>query len=116
MTDKTFDFKKYQGTSIKVTKVKDKVFSNDHPHGYNLGHQEIGMLHLANSNLYQCLFLITKMTRYWHSSQVVNIEEHEGYDYVETLNSTYKVEPHIMSITGVQEKHPVKVDNEEENT
>lgn len=109
MENKTFDFKKYQGVLLKVTKTEDRRFLNSHPNGYNLGHVETGELHLQNSNTYQCLFLITSPTRYWHTSQVLEIWEHEGYDLMKTLNSVYKIEPQIVSIPGVQEKHSVEV-------
>ena len=93
------DFKKYQGMLLKVTKIEDRKFSNEHPNGYNLGHVEKGELHLENSNKYQCLFLLTGMDRYWHTSQVLEIWEHEGYDLMKTVNSTYRVEPQIVSLT-----------------
>lgn len=109
MENKTLDFKKYQGVLLKVTKTEDRRFFNNHPSGYNVGHVEMGELNLQNSNKYQCLFLVTSPTRYWHTSQVLEIWEHEGYDLVKTLNSTYKVEPQIVSIPGVQEKYSVEV-------
>ena len=109
MENKKLDFKKYQGVLLKVTKVEDRRFNNEHPNGYNVGHVEKGLLHLENSNTYQCLFLLDGSDRYWHTSQVLEIWEHEGYDLVKTLNSTYKVEPQIVSIPGVQQKYSVEV-------
>ena len=109
MENKTLDFKKYQGVFLKVTKVEDRRFLNDHPNGYNVGHVEKGILHLENSNKYQCLFILDGPDRYFHTSQVIEIWEHEGYDLVKTLNSVYKVEPQIVSIPGVQEKYSVDV-------
>ena len=116
MENKTFAFKKYQGVLLKLTKIEDRRFLNDHPNGYNLGHVETGILHLEMSNKYQCIFLLDGPDRYYHTSQVLEIEEHERYDYIKTLNSVYKLEPRIMSITGVQEKYPIKVDTEEQSS
>ena len=108
MENKKLDFKKYEGVLLKVTKVEDRRFGNEHPNGYNVGHVEKGLLHLENSNTYQCLFLLAGL-RYWHTSQVLEIWEHEGYDLVKTLNSTYKVEPQIVSIPEVQQEQSVEV-------
>ena len=110
MENKKFDFKKYQGVLFKVTKIEDRRFSNNHPSGYNVGHEEIGEVHLQNSNTYQCLFLITSPTRYWHTSQVLEIWEHEGYDLMKTVNSTYKVEPQIVSLPGTEQKYSMDVE------
>jgi hypothetical protein len=109
MENKKLDFKKYQGVLLKVTKVEDRRFNNEHPNGYNVGHVEKGLLHLENSNTYQCLFLLDGPDRYWHTSQVLEIWEHEGYDLMKTLNSVYKVEPQIVSIPGVQQKYSMEV-------
>jgi hypothetical protein len=109
MENKKLDFKKYQGVLLEVTKVEDRRFNNSHPNGYNVGHVERGILHLEHSNNYQCLFILDGPDRYFHTSQVLEIWEHEGYDLMKTLNSTYKVEPQIVSIQGVQQKHSVEV-------
>lgn len=109
MENKKFDFKKYQGVLLKLTKTEDRRFGNEHPNGYNVGHVEKGFLHLKNSNTYQCLFILDGPDRYFHTSQVLEIWEHEGYDLVKTLNSTYKVEPQIVSLPGVQQKYSVEV-------
>lgn len=98
MENKKFDFIKYQGVLIKVTKVEDRKFSNKHPTGQNVGDEILGVLHLENSNLYQCLFIIKEQTMYWHTSQVIEIQEFGKYDYIKTVNSTYKVEPQVVSI------------------
>lgn len=102
MENKTFDFRKYQDGLIKLTKVEDRRFNNEHPNGYNVGHVERGMLHLENSNKYQCIFILDGPDRYYHTSQVLEIWEHEDYDLVKTLNSTYKIEPQIVSISKIQ--------------
>ena len=46
-------------------------------------------------------------TRIFGTSAVQSIKECVGYDLVYTLNSVYKLEPIIISIPGVQEKHSV---------
>ena len=51
-----------------------------------------------------------KGTRFFNTSQVVEIDEQVGYDLAYTLNSVYKVEPILTAIPGVQEKHSVKVE------
>lgn len=99
MENKKIDFRKYQGVLLKVTKVEDRKFLNNHPANQNVGDEIIGSLHVENSNLYQCLFLIKDTTMYWHTSQVLEMWEHDGYDLLKTVNSTYKVEPQIISIT-----------------
>ena len=109
MVNKKLDFKKYQGVLLKVTKIEDRRFNNNHPGGYNVGHVETGILHLENSNTYQCLFILDGPDRYYHTSQVLEIWEHEGYDLMKTLNSTYKVEPQIISIPAVQQKSSIEV-------
>lgn len=110
MANKALDFKKYQGVLLKLTKIEDRRFFGRHPNDVNVGRVEKGLLHLENSNKYQCLFLIDGSDRYFHTSQVLEIEEQEGYDLVKTLNSTYKVEPQIVSIPGTQQKYPVEVE------
>jgi hypothetical protein len=109
MENKTHDFKKFQGVLLKLTKIEDRRFNNEHPNGYNVGHVEKGLLHLENSNKYQCMFILDGPDRYFHTSQVLEIEEHEGYSLLKTLNSTYKVEPQIVSIPGTQQKYPTDV-------
>lgn len=104
MENKRFDFKKYADSLLKVTKVEDRRFNNNHPAGYNVGDEIVGLLHLLNSNQYQCLFLLKERTMYWHTSQVIGIEEHEGYDLLKTLNSTYKVEPQVVSLPEAPKK------------
>jgi len=110
MENKKFNFKKYQGVLLKLTKIEDRRFFGRHPNDVNVGRVEKGFLHLENSNTYRCLFILDGPDRYFHTSQVLEIEEHEGYDLVKTLNSTYKVEPQIVSIPGVQQKYPVEVE------
>jgi hypothetical protein len=109
MSNKTLDFKKYQGVFLKVTKTEDRRFFGNHPNGVEVGRVETGLLHLENSNKYQCLFILDGPDRYFHTSQVLEIDEHEGYDLLKTLNSTYKVEFQIVSIPGTQQKYPMDV-------
>lgn len=116
MENKTFDFKKYQGVLLKLTKTEDRRFFDNHPNGVEVGRVEKGLLHLENSNKYQCLFILDGPDRYFHTSQVLEIWEHEGYDLVKTLNSTYKVELQIVSIPGVQQKYSMDVVDSEKKS
>lgn len=109
MENKTFNFAKYQGVLLKLTKIEDKRFENKHPNGVEVGREEKGLLHLENSNTYQCIFILDGPDRYFHTSQVLEIWEHEGYDLIKTLNSTYKIETQIVSIPGVQKKLPLDI-------
>jgi len=111
MANKTLDFKKYHGVLLKITKIEDRRFYNKHPNGVEVGRVEKGLLHLENSNKYQCLFLLDGPDRYFHTSQVLEIWEHEGYDLMKTLNSTYKVEFQIVSIPGTQQKYSMDVED-----
>lgn len=111
MENKTFDFKKFQGVLLKVTKIEDRKFLGNHPNGVDVGRVEKGLLHLENSNKYQCLFILDGPDRYFHTSQVLEIDEHEGYSLLKTINSTYKVEPQIVSIPGTQQKYSVETTN-----
>ena len=89
---KILSFDKYTGTFLKVTKIKDNKFNNEHPAEINEGYTRTGVIHLENSNNHQSLFILDGPDRYFHTSQVLKIEEQEEYDLLTTLNSTYKVE------------------------
>jgi hypothetical protein len=104
------NFYKYKNTTIRLTKLKDNKFNNEHPNGINEGYVKEGIVNVEKSNEHQC-FLIVDQGRFWNTSQVSAIEEKEGYDIATTLNSTYKVEPIFTAITGTQEKHSVKLDD-----
>jgi hypothetical protein len=104
-------FNKYEGITIRLTKLKDNKFNNEHPNGINEGYVKEGMINVEKSNEHQC-FLMIKGTRFFNTSQVVEIDEQEGYDLAHTVNSIYKVEPIFTSIPGVQEKHSVKIEEE----
>ena len=106
------NFNKYQNTTIRLTKLKDTKFNGEHPNGINEGYASEGVIHLEKSNEHQC-FLILFGDRFFNTSQVLEIEEHEGYDIATTLNSTYRVEPIFSAIPGVQEKHSVKLEDSE---
>ena len=103
------DFSKYKDTVIRLTKLKDTKFNNQHPNGINEGYVKEGVINLEKSNEHQC-FLIVQGDRFWNTSQVTAIEEKEGYDLATTLNSIYKVEPMFTAIGGVQEKHSVVIE------
>ena len=103
------DFSKYAGVTIKLTKLKDNKFNNNHPNGINEGYVKEGKINVEKSNEHQC-FLMIQGDRFWNTSHVTTIEENEGHDIATTLNSTYKVEPMFTAIGGVQEKHSVDVE------
>lgn len=106
------DFSKYKDTAIRLTKLKDTKFNNEHPNGINEGYVKEGTINLEKSNEHQC-FLIIQGMRFWNTSQVLEIEEQEGYDLAHTVNSIYRVEPIFTAIPGEQEKYSVKLDDSE---
>ena len=106
------NFNKYKDTTIRLTKLKDTKFNGEHPNGINEGYVKEGVINLEKSNEHQC-FLILFGDRFFNTSQVVKLEEFEGYDVAHTLNSQYKVEPIFSSIPGVQEKYSAKLDDSE---
>lgn len=110
MAEKLFDFKKYDGHLIKITKLEDHKFSDQHPNSINVGYKAVGVLNLELSNKHQCVFINESVDRYFHTSQVKDIQEFEGYDLVKTVNSLYKVEPQFTAIPGTQEKHSVNIE------
>lgn len=85
------DFAKYKGVIVKLTKLKDTKFEGKHPNDINEGYVKEGVINLDKSNEHQC-FLIIQGDRFFNTSQVLSIVEHEGYDLATTLNSVYKVE------------------------
>lgn len=85
------DFSKYEGVTIRLTKLKDNKFDNKHPNHINEGYVKEGVINVEKSNEHQC-FLIIKGDRFFNTSQVLEIDEQEGYDLAHTLNSIYKVE------------------------
>ena len=109
------DFSKYKDTVIKLTKLKDTKFNGEHPNLINEGYVKEGIIDVEKSNEHQC-FLIIKGGRFFNTSQVVEIEEQEGYDLVHTLNSIYKVEPVFIAIPGVQEKHSVEAEDPKQSS
>ena len=107
------NFNKYKGTQVKVTKLKDIKFNNEHPANINEGYVVTGEVDIVESNKIQSLFVIHgdwRDQRFFHTSQVKEMEEHDGFDLLLTLNSVYKVEPVIIAIPGIQEKYNVKID------
>lgn len=85
------DFSKYGGATIRLTKLKDNKFNNEHPNHINEGYVKEGIINVEKSNEHQC-FLMIKGDRFFNTSQVLEIDEQEGYDLIHTLNSIYKVE------------------------
>lgn len=109
-------FEKYANISLTVEKVEDTQFDGNHPNGYNTGFKIDGCsINLKASNQYCCLF-VTYGDRWFHTSEVQKQEECEGYDLLHTLNSVYKVTPNLASIPGVQEKHSLKLEEDEKNS
>ena len=108
-------FNKYENIVIRLTKLKDTKFDGKHPNHINEGYVKEGVINVEKSNEHQC-FLIIKGDRFFNTSQVVEIEEQEGYDLAHTLNSIYKVEPVLTAIPGVQEKHSVEVEDPKQSS
>jgi hypothetical protein len=105
------NFGKYTYLPIKVEKIEDTKFDNNHPNGYNPGFVIDGCeIDLINSNKY-CVLFVNYGTRYFHTSEVQRQEEFEGYDLLHTLNSVYKVTPIFTAIPGVQEKYSVGLED-----
>ena len=84
-------FDKYEGVNLRLTKLKDNKFDGKHPNHINEGYVKEGTIDVERSNEHQC-FLMIKGGRFFNTSQVVEIDEQEGYDLAHTLNSIYKVE------------------------
>ena len=104
------NFNKYKGgVQVKVTKLKDLKFDNEHPNKINEGYVKTGFVNVEESNKSQSL-LIIHGDRFFHTSQVLEVEENAGYDLIRTLNSVYKVEPIFEALTGMQEKYSLKID------
>jgi hypothetical protein len=103
------DFAKYANIPLKVEKVEDTKFDNNHPNGYNPGFKIDGCgINLTRSNQYCCLF-VNYGDKWFHTSEVQKQEQHEGYDLLYTMNSIYKVTPIFSAIPGAQEKYSVNL-------
>ena len=101
-------FNKYKGIQVKVSKLKDLKFENNHPKEINEGYVFTGVVNVDESNSIQSLFVIDD-DRFFHTSHVQEMEEHEGFDLLRTLNSVYKVEPIFTTLPGMQEKYNLKL-------
>ena len=101
-------FNKYAGVQVKVTKLVDNVFGGEHPNNINEGYVKTGFVNIEESNKIQSLLVISG-GRFFHTSHVQSLEEHEGFDILTTLNSVYRVEPIFTSLPGTQEKHSVTI-------
>ena len=99
-------FNKYAGVQVKVTKLIDNKFGGEHPSGINEGYIKVGFVNVEESNNIQSLLVIAG-GRFFHTSHVQNLEEHEGFDLLTTLNSVYKVEPLFAAIPGTQEEYSI---------
>jgi len=108
------NFGKYRSLPIKVEKIEDTKFDNNHPNGYNPGFVIDGCaINLALSNQHCCLF-VDYGDRWFHTSEVRKQEEFEGYDLLHTINSVYKVTPIFTAIPGVQEKYSLTLETDGE--
>lgn len=108
------NFDKYAGIQVRVTKLVDNKFGNQHPANINEGYTKTGFVNVKESNNIQSLLVIGE-GRFFHTSHVQSLEEHQGFDILTTLNSVYKVEPIFNSIPGVQEKYSLTlISNEDE--
>lgn len=106
------NFGKYIHTPIKVEKIEDTKFDNQHPNGYNPGFKIDGCsINLEYSTKLRVLF-VTYGDRWFHTSEVQKQEEFEGYDLLHTLNSVYKVTPIFIAIPGVQEKYSLTLEKD----
>jgi hypothetical protein len=106
------NFGKYTNIPLKVEKIEDTKFDNNHPNGYNPGFVIDGCeINLIVSNQHCCLF-VTYGGRWFHTSEVQKQEEFEGYDLLHTLNSVYKVTPIFTAIPGVQEKYSLTLEKD----
>ena len=101
-------YNKYKGVQVKVSKLKDLKFENNHPKEINEGYVFTGVVNVDESNSIQSLFVIDD-DKFFHTSHVQEMEEHEGYDLLRTLNSVYKVESIFTSLPGMQEKYNLKL-------
>jgi hypothetical protein len=86
------DFSKYTDKTIRVTKIKDNVFDNQHPNGINEGYIKEGMINLELSEKHKCLFIHPEKDEYFHTSEIKKTIENEDFDLFYTVNSIYKVE------------------------
>lgn len=86
------DFSKYENKAVRLTKIDDIAFEGKHPNGIDVGYIKEGKINFEMTNEHQCFFIHPTPDRFFHTSEVKLIEEHEGYDLVYTVNSVYKVE------------------------
>jgi hypothetical protein len=105
------NFGKYTNIPVKVEKIEDTKFNNNHPNGYNPGFViDACMVNLLTSNKF-CSLFVNYGDRWFATSQVQKQEEFEGYDLLHTLNSVYKVTPIFTAIPGVQEKYSLTLED-----
>jgi hypothetical protein len=93
MNKNKINFEKYNGVSIKVEKIEDTKFNNQHPNGFNPGFViDSCIVNLLYSNECCCLF-VNYGDNWFYTSEVQKQEVFEGYDLLYTLNSVYKITP-----------------------
>jgi hypothetical protein len=100
-------FNKYEFKTIRLTKLKDNKFNNEHPNQINEGYVKEGVINLEKSNEHQC-FLMIRGDRFFNTSQVIEIDEQDGYDLAHTVNSIYKVEV-VSDVYTEEEKESLRV-------
>jgi hypothetical protein len=103
------NYKKYLNTPIKLEKLKDNKFNNNHPGEINEGYIFTGLIDIEKSEDRNGLYVNSDVLTF-HTSDVRKIEECEGYDLIHTRNSVYKVTPISSAIPGVQQKYALKID------
>ena len=86
------DFNKYVGKNLKVTKIKDNVFDNNHPNKINEGYVTEGTINVKLSEEHKCLFIHPDEEKYFHTSEIKKVIQNEDFDIIYTVNSIYKVE------------------------
>jgi len=97
-------FNRYDGVTIRLTKVTDTRFNGQHPNDINVGYIKEGIINIEKSNEHQC-FLIIKDGRFFNTSQVLILEEKGDYDLAYTVNSVYKVEKIVEEKVGELEEN-----------
>jgi len=110
------NFDKYKNTFIKVEKVDDTEFDDEHPNEINTGFVITNCgINLKLSNQF-CALFIYYGDQWFRTSEVRKQKECVGYDLLYTLNSVYRVTPIFTAIPGVQEKHSITIENDDEKT
>ena len=101
------NFDKYKNMFLRVEKIEDTEFDDQHPNKVNTGYKmDDCAVNLKLSNQF-CALFVYHGDKWFRTSEVRKQKECEGYDLLYTLNSVYKVTPKFVAIPGVQEKYSV---------